>query len=178
MRLQDNLEVELKLTVTGENPDTLLDDVARLDELGSLRLSSAADHHVRDIYWDLPDGGLHNQKLSLRLRHIDDRVVFTVKGGTSNSDGIFRRYELEVPATHENWLEVRAALVSEGVTLGTDVSGDSPEAWLREAGLVPTQDRRTHRTVKYAFADASHDQALAEMALDRTRFEFERVHVD
>jgi len=178
MRLQDNLEVELKLTVTGENPDTLLDDVARLDELGSLRLSSASDHQLRDIYWDLPDGGLRNQKLSLRLRHIDDRVVFTVKGGTSNSDGIFRRYELEVPATHENWLEVRVALASEGVVLGRAVSGDAPEAWLHEAGLVPTQDRQTRRTVKYAYVDAGDEKPLAEMALDRTRFNFQRLHVD
>jgi inorganic triphosphatase YgiF len=178
MRLQDNLEVELKLSVTGANPDALLDDLATLDELGGLRLGPPAEHHLRDIYWDLPDGGLRLQKLSLRLRHIDDRVVFTAKGGTSNSEGIFRRYELEVPATRDNWPEVRAALASEGVKLGTCVSGDDPHDWLRAAGLVITQDRQTRRTVKYAYADAASDNALAEMALDRTRFGFGDVGVD
>jgi inorganic triphosphatase YgiF len=178
MRLQDNLEVELKLSVIGQHPDALLDDLAQLDELGGLRLGPPAEHHLRDVYWDLPDGGLRIQKLSLRLRQIDDRVVFTAKGGTSNSEGIFRRYELEVPATCENWQEVRAALVNEGVTLGVEASGEAPEGWLRQAGLVVTQDRRTRRTVKYAYADPHLDRPLVEIALDRTRFEFERIHVD
>lgn len=178
MRLQDNLEVELKLSVTGQNPDALLDDLAQLDELGGLRLGPPADHRLRDVYWDLPDGGLRLLKLSLRLRHIDDRVVFTAKGGTSNSDGIFRRYELEVPASRENWQEVREALRNEGVKLGKKMSGDVPEQWLHDAGLLVTQDRQTRRTVKYAFADATRDQPLAELALDRTRFELKRLHVD
>jgi len=177
MRLQDNLEVELKLSVIGDKPDALLGEVAELDELGGLRLGPATDHHLRDNYWDLPDGGMRQAKLSLRLRRIDDRVVFTVKGGTSNSDGLFRRYELEVPATQENWREVRGVLIGEGVRLGSLASGDSPEEWLRGAGLVTTQDRQTRRTVKYAFADISNDRPLAELALDRTRFDFGEIQI-
>jgi inorganic triphosphatase YgiF len=178
MRLQDNLEIELKLTVTGDNPDALLDEVAGLDELGSLRLGAVEDHRLRDIYWDLPDGDLRVMKLSLRLREIDDRLVFTVKGGTSNSEGLFRRYELEVPATHENWLGVRAALMGEGVRLDDGTDGDDPNAWLRSAGLLPTQDRRTRRSVKYAFDGPDEGQRLAELCLDRTRFDFGRALVD
>jgi hypothetical protein len=49
---------------------------------------------------------------------------------------------------------------------------------MRQAGLVVTQDRQTRRTVKYAYAAATPDQPLVEVALDRTRFDFERVHVD
>jgi inorganic triphosphatase YgiF len=178
MRLQDNLEIELKLTVTGDDPDALLDEVARLDGLGPLRLGPAEDHRLRDIYWDLPDGGLHALKLSLRLRQIDDRLVFTAKGGTSHSEGLFRRYELEVPATRENWAAVRAALAGEGAELGGDDSGDGPSAWLRGAGLVPTQDRTTRRSAKYAFAGAHGNERVAELALDRTRFNFGTMAVD
>src|SRR4051812_3683360 len=104
MRLQDNLEVELKLSVTGDDPDALLDEVATLEGIGTMRLSPAQEHRLHDIYWDLPSRGLRSKQLSLRLRQIDDRFVFTAKGGTSNSDGLFRRYELEVPANQENWL--------------------------------------------------------------------------
>jgi len=177
MRLQDNLEVELKLTVTGDHPDALLDEIAALDRLGSLRLGAGAEHRLRDIYWDWPDFGMRAQHLSLRLRQIDDRHVFTAKGGTSNSDGLFRRYELEAPATAENWLEVRAALAGEGLDLDGDVLGDDPAAWLRSAGLVPTQDRSTRRTVRYAFTGAQDDRPLAELALDRTRFDFGETRV-
>lgn len=178
MRLQDNLEVELKLSVIGDDPDAFLDEIAELRQLGSLRLEPAADHHLRDIYWDLPNGGLRTQKLSLRLRQIDEHLVFTVKGGTSNSDGLFRRYELEVPATRENWIAVRAVLIGEGVALGDSLTGDSPEVWLRDAGLAPTQDRATRRTVRYAYPDVAADRPLAELALDRTRFDFGKAMVD
>jgi inorganic triphosphatase YgiF len=169
MRLQDHLEVELKLSVIGDDPDALLDDVASLRELAALRLEPSGDHALRDIYWDLPNGGLRDSHLSLRLRQIDDRQVFTAKGGTSNSDGLFRRYELEVPATRENWDELLAVLSCEGVKLADEVSGDDPQGWLRATGLVPTQDRATRRTI---------DRPLAELALDRTRFDFGKALVD
>src|SRR4051794_30789096 len=178
MRLQDNFEVELKLTVTGENPDALLDEVAQLTELGAIRLSPAEDHRLHDVYWDRPDRAMRQQQLSLRLRQIDERLVFTVKGGTSNSDGLFRRNELEVPATHENWLELRTVLSNEGVELGPDVATDEPEAWLRSAGLEPTQDRVTRRTVRYALSRETGGEPSAEIALDRTRFEIGATPVD
>jgi inorganic triphosphatase YgiF len=178
MRLQDNLEVELKLCVTGDDPDALLDEVAKLRQLGALRLESAGDHRLRDVYWDLPDGGMRALKLSLRLREIDDRLVFTAKGGTSSSEGLFRRYELEVPATPENWVALRAVLVDEGVALGDDLTGEDPAGWLRSAGLTPTQDRTTWRTIRYAYPSLSEARPLAELALDRTRFDFDEVTVD
>jgi hypothetical protein len=178
MRLQDNLEVELKLSVVGDNPDALLDDIAGLRQLGPMRLEPADDHRLRDIYWDLPDGGLREHRLSLRLRQIDDQMVFTAKGGTSNDAGLFRRYELEVPATRENWLGLRAVFAGEGVELGGDVTGDAPDRWLREAGLAPTQDRATRRSVRYAYTNGKAEKPLAELALDRTRFDFGKVLVD
>ena len=178
MRLQDNLEVELKLSVIGDDPDALLDEVAALRQLGSLRLESADDHQLRDIYWDLPDGGLRAIHLSLRLRQIDDRTVFTAKGGTSNSHGLFKRYELEVPATRENWVELRGVFAGEGATIGDALTGDTPEEWLRGAGLTATQDRSTRRTIRYVYPEGAADQPLAELALDRTRFDFGKVLVD
>lgn len=178
MRLQDNLEVELKLSVIGDDPEALLDEIAGLPTLGAYRLGPPIDHHLHDIYWEAADAGLRANRLSLRLRTIDERLVFTVKGGTNSSDGLFTRYELEVPATAENWADVRAVLMGEGAPLGLAVAGDDPPDWLRAAGLYPTQDRVTRRTVRYAFMSDSGDQPLAELALDRTRFDFGTVLVD
>ena len=178
MRLQDNLEVELKLSVIGDDPDRLLDEIAQLDQLGSLHLGPPQEHHLRDIYWDLPDLGMRDHRLSLRLRQIDDRTVFTAKGGTSNSEGLFRRYELEVPATAENWLAVRDALNVEGMHFDGQVTGDDPAVWLRDAGLTATQDRSTRRTVRHAFARPDDPRALAELCLDRTSFDFGKTRVD
>jgi len=178
MRLQDNFEVELKLSLIGDDPDALLDEVAGLRSLGPFRLEPAEGHHLRDIYWDRPDGALRSRKLSLRLRQIDDDRVFTAKGGTSNTDGLFRRYELEVPATRENWHDLRAVLIGEGVPLGERVDGEEPDHWLRGAGFAPTQDRTTRRTIRYVYPEAGADRPFAELALDRTRFDFGKVLVD
>jgi inorganic triphosphatase YgiF len=178
MRLQDNLEVEYKFSVTGDDPDAFLDEVARLPTLGGMRLGPPIDHRLHDIYWDVADGELRASKLSLRLRSIDDQLVFTVKGGSTSTDGLFSRHELEVPATAENWPEVRTVLAGEGASLGPDVSGREPADWLRAAGLHPTQERVTRRTVRYAFADDTDSHPLAELALDRTRFDFGKALVD
>lgn len=183
MRLQDNFEVELKLSIVGDDPDALLNEIASLTTLAGMQLQNAQNHLLRDTYWDLPDGSLRAHKLSLRLRYMDDHPVFTVKGGTSSSDGLFRRYELEVPATIENWHAVRAVLAGESIDLGLGASGEAsgpaPDGWLRAAGLSPTQDRTTRRTAIYAVPpDADGDQPVAELALDRTRFDFGKVLVD
>jgi hypothetical protein len=178
MRLQDNFEVELKLSVIGDDPDALLDEVAELRQLGSFRLAPSDGHRLRDVYWDLPNGELRAQKLSLRLRQIDDHLVFTAKGGTSHADGLFRRYELEVPATRDNWISVRSELGGEGVRIDDQMTGDSPEEWLRSAGFVATQDRLTRRSIRYAYPENGTERPLAELALDRTRFDFGKVLVD
>lgn len=182
MRLQDNREVEFKLSVTGGDPDAFLDEVSRLPALAGLILGPPADHLLHDTYWELGDNVLRARKLSLRLRRIDDHLVFTVKGGTSSSHGLFSRYELEVPVTPANWLDVHAVLVSEGADLGPARTDGQPTAWLAAAGLHLTQDRTTRRTVRYAFPatdDAeSIAEPIAEMALDRTRFDFGTISVE
>src|SRR3954451_11364410 len=179
MRLQDHVELELKLTVVSDQPDTVLDQVARLDSIADLRLGPTQPHRLHDLYWDLPDGSLRARHLSLRLRQIDDRPVFTAKGGTSSDGGLFRRYELEVPATPENWIQLRQALVVEGAELrnGTDKLQGAPADWLTAAGLRITQDRATLRTVRYAYPGPGDDRPIAEVALDRTVFHFGEVTV-
>src|SRR5215218_9536969 len=149
MRLQDNVEVEVKLTVVGDDPDAVFDSVARLDGLDGVTFGPCQSHRLHDVYWDLPDHAMRDQHLSIRLRQIDDRLVFTAKGGTSSTDGLFRRYELEVPATYENWVAIRQELVREGARLkrGGDATG-APADWLAAAGLTVTQDRSTRRTAR------------------------------
>jgi len=171
MRLQDHVEVELKLTVVSEDPDFVLDRIAQLGRVGPYAFGPAVDHHLHDIYWDLPDSSLRAQHLSIRLRQIDDRLVFTAKGGTSSDGGLFRRYELEVPATVENWHDLKRVFRDEGVGLRDGDAGGGPADWLTASGLIVTQDRATRRTVRYGYLVDS-DEAAVEMALDRTQFRF------
>jgi inorganic triphosphatase YgiF len=170
MRLQDHVELEFKLTVVGPDPDAVLDRVAQLRTIGSWSLGPPVDHTLHDIYWELPDGSLHANHLSLRLRMIDDRLVFTAKGGTSSEEGLFRRYELEVPATVENWQSLRHILKGEGAALQKGTTEGVPADWLASVGLTIAQNRLTRRTVRYALGDGG--EHIAELALDRTAFVF------
>ena len=175
-RLEDHSEVELKLTVVGDDPDGLLDAVATLDRLGDYELGRLDRRRLRDVYWDTPKRQLRHHGLTLRLRRQDDQVLFTAKGGTSSKDGVFRRYELERPATFDNWHVVRTALAAGGVDLDGFAARDgNPAEWMASCGLIVTQDRTTDRRTREVCRDGT---AVAELALDRTTFRFRTMVVE
>jgi inorganic triphosphatase YgiF len=171
MRLQDHTEIELKLTAVGDDPGAVLDQVERIERLGPVSFGPPTDHQLHDIYWDLPDSSLRAQHLSIRLRQIDDRLLFTAKGSTSSAEGVFRRNELELPATVENWRELQRIFREEGGHLRTGSLDGGPADWLASAGMEVTQDRATHRTVRLGHIP-QRDTPAVEMALDRTQFRF------
>jgi inorganic triphosphatase YgiF len=74
-RLEDHSEVELKLTVVGDDPDGLLDAVATLDRLGEYELGPVRRHRLRDVYWDTPEKRLREHGLTIRLRRMDPSSV-------------------------------------------------------------------------------------------------------
>ena len=175
-RLEDHSEIELKLTVVGDDPDGLLDAVATLARLGEYELGQLRRHRLRDVYWDTPKRQLRKHGLTLRLRRMNDQVLFTAKGGTSAKDGLFRRYELERPATLEHWHEVRMALAAGGVPLDGFAARDgTPAEWMACCGLIVTQDRTTDRRTRDVL-DAG--RVVGEMALDRTTFRFRTLVVE
>ena len=175
-RLEDHSEVELKLTVVGDDPDGLLDAVATLERLGEYDLGRPRRHRLRDIYWDTPERGLREHGLTLRLRRMDDQALFTAKGGTSARDGLFRRYELERPATLDNWQVVRDVLAAGGVDLdGSAAPEGSPAEWLADCGLIVTQDRTTDRRAREV---QDSGRVVAELALDHTTYGFRALTAD
>jgi inorganic triphosphatase YgiF len=175
-RLEDHSEIELKLTVIGDDPDGLLDAVARLERLGEYELGLLRRHRLRDVYWDTPARGLREHGLTLRLRRMNDQVLFTAKGGTSAKDGVFRRYELERPATLDNWHVVRAALAAGGVDLdGFAAREGTPAEWMAACGLIVTQDRTTDRRTREVLSNGG---TVAELALDHTTFRFRTLVVE
>jgi triphosphatase len=169
-RLEDHAEVELKLTVVGDDPDGVLDALASVETLGDEPLGPVRRHALRDRYWDTADFALRRAGLTLRVREQDGAELFTVKGGTSSKGGVFRRYELELPATRESWGTVLEALASHGVPLDGDADpgrGGAPADWVRATGLIVTQDRTTDRRTRAVLRD---DRPVAELALDCTTF--------
>jgi inorganic triphosphatase YgiF len=158
-------EIEWKLTT---RDSSVLDDLAGRDELAGYELRSSPPRQLSDQYWDTPDRRLSACDWGLRIRVDDGLEQFTIKRAASRQAGLFQRDELELPATPENWAEIRAQLESAGVPLEGDhgVAGP-PSVWLASAGLVRTQERSTQRRIRIAIQQNQH---LAELALDLSTY--------
>jgi inorganic triphosphatase YgiF len=158
-------EVEWKLTARDAR---LLDDLADRVELAGYRLESAPPRQIRDQYWDTPDRTLAACHWGLRTRIEDGVAKLTIKRTESRRAGLFRREELELPATPDNWAQILARLVRGGAQLsGGPVPGGDPADWLTAAGLRIVQDRSTHRRVLIAY---QNDCPVAELALDLSTY--------
>src|ERR671931_12291 len=101
---EEVFETELKLAV---HDARVFDELVRCQALAGFTLRLLPAHDIRDRYWDTPERDLSTRSLSLRLRSQDGALLFTVKGAASVDDGLFRRRETELPATSENWLQIR-----------------------------------------------------------------------
>jgi inorganic triphosphatase YgiF len=170
MDLSDREEVELKLAVVGASPHQLFAEIERLEELDGRRLTPPERHRIHDLYWDTPSRDLGHRHLTLRLRDIDGQPMFTAKGSSRSTQGLFRREEMELPANRESWAAVSLALRARGARLHeSDLTGTDPASWLEAAGLSITQDRSTERVVRYALMGG---ERIAELALDAVRYRF------
>jgi inorganic triphosphatase YgiF len=165
-------ETELKLTVLDPG---VLKDIALWMELASFHLASAPTRQIRDQYWDAPGGQLVGQGITLRQRSVKRQRYLTLKGPATVEAGLFRRFELEVPADADGWRQVLSALADRGIVLAkhTASSEDSTE-WLRRSGLIVTQQRSTHRQVRLAQREGI---TFAELALDQTTFTVDGLEV-
>ena len=169
---KDHQEVELKLTVL--DPAALAEPLSWRDLAGYV-LQPAMPQRIHDRYWDTAAGTFAPKGLNLRLRQLDERELFTLKGAATVSDGLFRRSELEVPADLSGWMAVRAALQSQGVPLPElTAGGTNPARWLAGAGFEIVQDRETLRRRLFAL---DGEEPVAELALDTTTFHLAAIDV-
>ena len=159
------MEIEFKLAVLDP---AVFDELRTRTELAGYRLEPGGTHRLRDRYVDTAGQDLQRLRWTLRLRQLDDRLLFTVKRDHSSEAGLFSRDELELPATPASWARLRADLAGAGVSLGgSDQPRGEPATWLADSGLVVQQDRATVRDVLYAERDGARQ---AEVALDRTTY--------
>lgn len=162
--------IELEIKITALDP-AVLDELSSCRELAGYLLRPAGSRTIRDRYVDTPSGDLAGRHVSLRLRLQDGAEKFTLKWPASIDGALFRRRELELPASRESWSAVLAELAREGVRLPPAASrAGTATDWLGAAGLQITQDRSTERRILIAERDG---QALVELALDTTIYHLE-----
>lgn len=153
------MEIEAKYTVSA----------AELDLVGSLQQLDAyilrpmpAVEHQENIYYDTADGRLSAARYGLRVRHIGERTLVTLKGPTDGNDGLHRRAEYEFVGASP-----------EPATWPMGVARDLALALTGGAPLVALLRIVTERRVRYAERDGVR---VAELCLDQsTIFAAERT---
>jgi inorganic triphosphatase YgiF len=140
-------EVELKLEVPPRA-------IARLKRLRTLhRHGRAEEKDLVSVYFDTAGHTLRRHGMSLRVRHIGDKRVQTVKANGQNAAGLFNRSEWE-KRIHSDTPDLRAA---SRTALGGLVTRKLAHA------LKPVFETQVHRTVVPLDGGASR----IELTLDR-----------
>lgn len=144
------MEIEAKFRV---EDSTLFPALLRLAAIGPFRLVPARQaEDQRNVYFDTADRRLRQGQYGLRVRHLADRRIATLKGAAQVRDGMYERSEWE-----------------------TEVAGDDPRSWpagdvrdrvltlIGDAALAPTLSIHTRRQHIYA---ERREQRVAELSLD------------
>lgn len=168
-------EVELSLVVTADDPESVLQRLARLREIGPYVLRARGSERIVDRYFDTPDGALRKQGLALRLRALDGMTSIGLKGPPrSTSTRTEDRLEQERPFSSEAVEEVgrRIGLGRRGAASPAADSADPDAVLEARLGVDLIQRRETVRLLRdVADARDVSGPVLAELALDRVRFE-------
>src|ERR1051325_6903209 len=140
-------EVELKLEVPAKTIGTL----KRMRALG--RNGHARDKNLVSIYFDTAKHKLRKHGMSLRVRHIGQARVQTVKANGQSAAGLFERREWEAPIASDT-PDLRAT---------RHTALDHLNGKKLALGLKPVFETRVHRTVVPLRRNGSH----IELTLDQ-----------
>jgi inorganic triphosphatase YgiF len=163
-------EVELSLVIRSDDPERILRRLARLRTIGPYILRPRGAKRIDDRYFDTSNGKLRKQGWALRLRGLDGTTTIGLKGrqrrtSTQTED----RSERERPYSTDAIAEIGrwAGLTPRAQAERAQTPDDGLE---RSLGVRQIQRRRTDRFVRDVL-DEPRGPVLAELALDRVRFE-------
>lgn len=168
------IEVEATLAVCSEEPAALMEELAGLDRLGPFRLRWLGAARLRDVYFELPDDGLRERGVALRLRREEDAWTLTLKADArATAGGAVERTEVEGAWTEEGVAPVAAELAGRGLDaagLRAAAGRPDPVEAMQRAGFRVVQDRRTLRRRAAVTGAAGPDEEVAELAADTVRY--------
>jgi inorganic triphosphatase YgiF len=106
-------EVELKLELPAEHADALLAHPA----VERFRVGEPHTKRLRSVYFDTTEHALDAAGVSLRVRHVDDLRIQTVKTGERAAGGLFERreHEMEIDSDEPQPVAIDDAALRRGV---------------------------------------------------------------
>lgn len=171
-------EVEAAFLVVSNRPRDFVDQMENLQSLGKYKIRSGKKKLIRDSYFDTPEHALQALRIALRIREVDGKWFFTLKGPSSSiSSGGVERLEIEEVWSDDALRKVQEVLRRSNIDIDSiepSFEDKDPIDIMSGHDLSVVQVRETERTVRN-IAHKVGDLVVAEMAIDSVKYIFSDI---
>ena len=146
-------EKEITLVAYNESAETISNQISRLNNISKYLLAEAKVQDIVDVSFDTSDKNLFQNHMSLRIRKINGRCLFTLKSNpVFDMSGTVKRDELELEWKPDSFDELVDALIASGIKFPCNYAFDFD--WyksMNSLGMNVLQERHTKRLAKEIF---------------------------
>lgn len=186
MVINSNHEEELSFIVLSERPENTFNKVKSGIIIDKYKLKDTTKQlQITDIYYDLPNQSLQNNKISLRIRieesEKDSQKLITLKGPTkTNNVGNPIRMEIEKEWNADDLknilLELTKLIQQFNIQFEEIIFSSDHKTTLEKIGFNIIQERKTIREEIRVLVDdqVQCEEEFAKLYLDHVIFLFER----
>ncbi len=165
-------EIEAKFEIIQDEVKTVIETLTSLNSLGDFKLGSAKQVINLDTYFDTDQRDLEAIKGGLRTRLVNDTDYLVTlklkKGVAAETDGTFKRIELEGEPTNDLLKQIWQTLASQKLhTAGfddIDLLRVGVEGVFTSWGFLKLFAAKNQRTVRLIYD--TNDNVVAELSID------------
>lgn len=169
-------EKEITLVAYNESAETISNQISRLNNISKYLLAEAKVQDIVDVSFDTSDKNLFQNHMSLRIRKINGRCLFTLKSNpVFDMSGTVKRDELELEWKPDSFDDLVDALIASGIKFPCNYAFDFD--WyksMNSLGMNVLQERHTKRLAKEIFCKQI---LIAELAIDEVKYRYEQGDV-
>ena len=169
-------EKEITLVAYNESAETISNQISRLNNISKYLLAEAKVQDIVDVSFDTSDKNLFQKHMSLRIRKINGRCLFTLKSNpVFDMSGTVKRDELELEWKPDSFDDLVDALIASGIKFPCNYAFDFD--WyksMNSLGMNVLQERHTKRLAKEIFCEQI---LIAELAIDEVKYRYEQGDV-
>lgn len=171
-------ESELTLAICADDPASVEQSLLELPTVADFILGSPRGVYLSDRYFDTADRRISKVGAVFRVRWKDGSAFVTVKGPRRTSQqGVSNRNEIEAPWSRDAFADAVRALSNYGLELSPLRLTPDPDKTMKACGLELQQSRETFRRIREIVSDSTTRNPIAELMIDRVRYEFGKVVV-
>ena len=169
-------EKEITLVAYNESAETISNQISRLNNISKYLLAEAKVQDIVDVSFDTSDKNLFQNHMSLRIRKINGRCLFTLKSNpVFDMSGTVKRDELELEWKPDSFDDLVDALIASGIKFPCNYAFDFD--WyksMNSLGMNVLQERHTKRLAKEIYCEQI---LVAELAIDEVKYRYEQGDV-